>query len=289
MKGRIETVLALLSLLIIAAPEGDSVARRARSLEPMANWFSDRDYPAEAIRRRAEGRVRFRLTIDERGNVEACTILASSNDSALDAATCSVLTIRGRFRPARNAAGRAVKDSVTSRVRWVLPGDNPPMPFEPVRFVSSIHATAQGEVSCSTNTLWEAEAATPGECGLFASSGIARALREARIDATVTAISTLVPEGMSAPGGDAGGYGARLVDAEAELTIAADGRIAACRSIRHQIAGGPYQLPPMPPICDTHAPGNGPMFEPAGAPGAVRRVTLSFTVFGRGGPRSPEP
>jgi TonB family protein len=215
-------MITLISLLMAAAPQSAGAGpTRAQPLEPMANWFADRDYPADAMRRQAEGNVRFRVVIDQRGNVESCTILQSSNDPALDAATCSIMSIRGRFEPARDRHGQAVKDSVESRVRWVLPDDMPPpLPFEPIRFVSTLHATAEGEVSCSTNSGGNPDDSISSDCGTFGGSGIAAMMRALRVDTVLTSILTIVPQGAEPPAAGAADYGTSLYEAEAALSVA---------------------------------------------------------------------
>jgi TonB family protein len=267
--------LAMLMAAMAPARAGAGPVR-ARALEPIANWFSDRDYPAAALRRERQGVTHFRAGIDPRGNVESCTIVESSGDASLDAATCSIISIRGRFEPARDAAGRAVSDTVGSRVRWVLPDERPPrLPFEPIRFVSSMHVAAGGAITCSTNTSPDARDSMSAECGMFAGSGAARVLRAARTDATITNIFTIVPEGTPVPSGGPADYGRTMVDAEAALSIGADGRVAECRMTAERTPAGPSD------ICTVY-PAGAAMFEPARGPGPLRIVHISMKVYLRG-------
>lgn len=269
---------------MVAAPEpvGQGPSR-ARPLEPMAHWFSDYDYPADAIRRGVEGNVRFRLVIDQRGNVESCTVTASSNDAALDAATCSIASIRGRFTPARDRQGHPVKDTVTSRVRWVLPSESPPtLPFEPIRFVSTLHATAEGQVSCSTNSGGSADESISSDCGLFAGSGIAAMMRALRSDTVVTSILTIVPQGAEPPAAGSADYGTSLYEAEAALSVGPDGRIASCRVDRYQAVGTLSPVAARPDVCGIYPAGGQPIFEAAREPGQPRLVRIFMSLHMRG-------
>lgn len=275
-----------LAMLLTAAMSqaADHPPTRARPLEPLANWVSDRDYPAEAIRREAQGVTHFRLVIDERGIVESCTVTESSNVPQLDAATCSIMSIRARFEPARDAAGHAVRDTIESRIRWVLPDERPPtLPFEPTRYVSSIHATAAGETRCSTNAGWDPDnSVLSGDCGLFSGSGAAAQMRAARSETTLTAIVSLVPQGTPPPSGGPADYGTTLVEADVVVEIAANGSIGACRVVRYQTFVAPQAVPLQPDMCRAYPVGTMPMFEPAGEPGQVRIMDISLRVYLRG-------
>ncbi|WP_375381281.1 energy transducer TonB [uncultured Sphingomonas sp.] len=99
-----------------------SIARPVRG-DPGA-WFDADSYPAAAIRRSAQGRTVARLAIGTDGRVTGCTILTSSGDADLDAATCAVSLRAGHFAPARGADGAAITSSYTLPVRWVLPRDD---------------------------------------------------------------------------------------------------------------------------------------------------------------------
>ena len=92
--------------------------------------FSADDYPAAALRARAQGTVRVSLGVSPIGRVTACTITESSGSPALDAATCRMITARAGFAPARDSRGRAVTDTAEAGVRWLIPADPEPEPAE---------------------------------------------------------------------------------------------------------------------------------------------------------------
>lgn len=277
-----------MALAAAAGPEIGENPVRPRSLEPMANWFSSHDYPIDAMRRGAQGSTRVRLVIDERGNVDSCEVTESSSDASLDAATCSIMSIRGRFEPARDYQGRAVQDFVEQRVRWVLPEEMPPtIPFEPARFVSSLHVTADGKADCSTNMADSPGMQAPGGCGIFAGVRTLPFLRATHADTTVTAILLIVPEGTAVPGGSAD-YGRMMLDTEAALDIAADGEVAACRSVRFRQAMLLPGAPASPDACAPFPVASYPIFAAGGAPDQLRRVRIAMTIFLRGGAAARE-
>jgi protein TonB len=125
-----------IALLIVAAALASPSAgspqaipqQRARASETLPSLFSSDDYPAAALRAEQEGRVGFRLDIDRRGRVTACSITASSGSPALDSTTCRLLVVRARFEPARNRKGKAVADSFSGRIVWALPAEETPPP-----------------------------------------------------------------------------------------------------------------------------------------------------------------
>jgi periplasmic protein TonB len=95
----------------------------ARARANLASYVSDADYPASAIRAEEQGTTGFRLTVGPDGRVTNCAVTSSSGSSALDTATCRIMRSRARFTPARDDHGQATTDSVSSRIRWVLPED----------------------------------------------------------------------------------------------------------------------------------------------------------------------
>jgi TonB family protein len=85
--------------------------------------FSGDDYPANAQMNGEQGTVQVRLSIDSAGSVSDCTVIRSSSFRSLDDATCTILKDRAKFRPAHDANGRAVPDTVVSPpVVWRLEG-----------------------------------------------------------------------------------------------------------------------------------------------------------------------
>jgi protein TonB len=75
-----------------------------------------------------ESMVAFRVWIGEDGRVAKCLIVRSSGYGSLDQATCYGLTRFGRFEPARDAHGRAVRGEWSARTRWTEGGTTVPEP-----------------------------------------------------------------------------------------------------------------------------------------------------------------
>ncbi|HST36258.1 MAG TPA: energy transducer TonB [Allosphingosinicella sp.] len=95
--------------------------RRARA--SLSSYFSTDDYPAAAIRVEAEGTTRFALTIGSDGRVTNCSVTGSSGNSALDAATCRILSARARYTPARDQSDNATSGTDRGSITWRLPAD----------------------------------------------------------------------------------------------------------------------------------------------------------------------
>ena len=85
----------------------------------VTQWFNYYDYPSEALRKDLSGAVRFRLDIDETGQITDCTIQSSYSDPAFPETVCKEFTRKGRFTPARNAAGEPVASYWANTVLFV--------------------------------------------------------------------------------------------------------------------------------------------------------------------------
>lgn len=118
-------ILPFLAILAAAVQQAPPVPP-VRAQTELADYFSSSWYPPEAQRNHEEGIVRFEVDVSRNGRVESCRILASSGSTALDEATCTIMTDRARFTPARDAEGRAVPDRFAARIAWDLPPDLPP-------------------------------------------------------------------------------------------------------------------------------------------------------------------
>ncbi len=105
----------------VAGATDSAVATPAKPAGPPQYWVTNDDFPAAALRSHQEGTVGFTLSIDAAGKVTNCTVESSSGSSVLDETTCSLLSKRASFTPARNAAGQAVAGRFSSRFRWEIP------------------------------------------------------------------------------------------------------------------------------------------------------------------------
>jgi protein TonB len=82
--------------------------------------ISNADYPREALRDGAEGRVEALLSIDSAGIVSSCIIKRSSGNKLLDAQTCKLVRSRYRFEPARNSDGQPISVQAILPVEWKI-------------------------------------------------------------------------------------------------------------------------------------------------------------------------
>jgi protein TonB len=114
--------MLLLLLLAQATYYGDGTPPAPPPPGTVIGIFDGVGYPAEALRNRWQGVVRAKLTINERGAVQACQIVQSSGHEVLDAATCNAIIKRARFVPAKDSNGKPRKDTVMSPpITWQLP------------------------------------------------------------------------------------------------------------------------------------------------------------------------
>lgn len=97
---------------------GSAVSTPAVTALNASEWFTEEDYPAEAIKLEAHGRVRFEVQVNASGRAESCSVLESAHP-ILDARTCELVLQRGRF----TAAGKPSSGELryTAATRWVLP------------------------------------------------------------------------------------------------------------------------------------------------------------------------
>jgi protein TonB len=85
-----------------------------------------RDYPRRAVEKRAQGTTYLRFTVEPNGRVRHCIVTRSSGHPELDAVTCPLLEKRLRYRPARDAAGRPIAETIRGEHEWGL-GAEPPV------------------------------------------------------------------------------------------------------------------------------------------------------------------
>jgi TonB family protein len=124
-----------LVMVVIAAGAQATAGGTAHGPVPVTNpggWFSNDDYPPEALRARLSGPVAFRIDVDAAGAPTGCTVTTSSNAQLLDDATCALMLQRARFNPAVDAAGKPVASSWSNRIRWQVPATTPAAPPPPV-------------------------------------------------------------------------------------------------------------------------------------------------------------
>lgn len=103
------------------APPAAEPARRAVPEPALHLLFTEDDYPEEAMEKDEAGTVEYRLQVGADGRVSDCIVHKSSGSAALDSTACRLLIERARFKPAADAAGKAVPDTHRGRITWTLP------------------------------------------------------------------------------------------------------------------------------------------------------------------------
>ncbi len=93
----------------------------AVAVASLASFFTDDDYPDEAVRREWSGTTAFALLVNEQGKVADCMVVETSGQASLDTQSCAVLKRRARFTPARDRAGKPTRDKVKGRIAWRIP------------------------------------------------------------------------------------------------------------------------------------------------------------------------
>jgi TonB family protein len=283
--------LAVLMATAALVQEADGAGPAERVRDSLASYFSTDDYPAGAIARRAQGTVRFELEVAADGRVSDCRVTGSSGDEDLDTVTCSILIDRVRYRPARDARGRAIGGSDQGSVTWRLPesgGDGTHHPaFEPLQLASTMRRSETGTISCSfayngnMTRLDEVD-----QCASFRGFGAEQALARLGAGAELTLIYTIQPSGAPLAAG-VEARGEALFDTRAEISVASDGSVAACRVTQAHLGRpvpGPWRVPD---LCAIYAPSGRPAFQPDPRRGEARAGELGFTLHLRIAPGPP--
>ena len=105
-----------------APPPAPPRISQAAGLKGNVNrYFSNDDYPPDAIRAQASGRVVVALSVGADGRVMNCSVSTSSGNSSLDNATCRIARSRVRYTPAKDQNGNPIAATSSLPVRWELP------------------------------------------------------------------------------------------------------------------------------------------------------------------------
>ncbi len=102
-------------------PPPPAISKAAAARGNPSSWVTNDDYPPAAIRSGDQGSVGVSFTINGEGRVENCQVTSSSGSALLDRTTCQLVTRRGRYSPALDAAGNPTNQRQSLRFRWVLP------------------------------------------------------------------------------------------------------------------------------------------------------------------------
>ncbi|WEJ97962.1 MAG: energy transducer TonB [Candidatus Sphingomonas phytovorans] len=116
----------ILFILLLAAQADTAAANALDASRPrpdgnIGSWFSEDDYPTQALREQASGTVAFTVDVDASGAPVKCIVTKGTDSPSLDNGTCTVVMQKGRFIAGRDATGRAVAGQYSSRIRWEMP------------------------------------------------------------------------------------------------------------------------------------------------------------------------
>ena len=68
------------------------------------------------------GWVGVRFVVQPSGRVTGCSVTRPSGDADLDGTTCRMIERRFRYRPARDASGNPIAETVTTAFEWTPTG-----------------------------------------------------------------------------------------------------------------------------------------------------------------------
>jgi len=105
---------------------GGGVGGRGVRARLIKGGIYPRDYPRRAFERGEQGTTYLRFVVQPNGRVRDCIVTRSSGHRDLDTATCPLLERRLRYRPARDAAGRPIAETIRGQQGWLL-GPEPPV------------------------------------------------------------------------------------------------------------------------------------------------------------------
>lgn len=115
------------SPLLANAPSGEPRQQANEAREKANGEFILKHYPRGALDAGEQGLVRFRITLDQKGEMTGCEVTKSSGFSRLDSETCELIRRYARFTPVVNSEGRAVVATRNGYVNWQLPAGSLPM------------------------------------------------------------------------------------------------------------------------------------------------------------------
>lgn len=107
----------------------DAKAYRALRTPPLTpvpghiDWIGDEDYPSEAQSEGEAGDAVVRLSVDAKGKVTDCAVVASSGSKTIDQVTCRNALRKARYIPAVGANGRPTAAIRTVRAKFRLISD----------------------------------------------------------------------------------------------------------------------------------------------------------------------
>lgn len=98
---------------------GATAGKQVTPIGDVHALFTSNDLPRAAMDKQQPDRARYQLLVDEKGTVAGCDVLVPSGSALIDTEGCQLVSERAKFRPAADAAGKAVRGIWTSPpVTW---------------------------------------------------------------------------------------------------------------------------------------------------------------------------
>lgn len=94
-----------------------TLAARAGTCAPPAQWITSDDYPHSALRKAQEGTTSIQFTIGDNGRIASCRVAQSSGHDSLDQAACGAVMRRGCI----NLSDLPEERVMSRRVVWMIP------------------------------------------------------------------------------------------------------------------------------------------------------------------------
>lgn len=98
-----------------------TLQRAATPANNPGDWMNARDYPTGLLRGGYQGIVRFRLSVNEAGEVTECHIQDSTRPAGFDTAVCEKISRRAKFEPALDKDSKPIKSFYRNTVRFEIP------------------------------------------------------------------------------------------------------------------------------------------------------------------------
>jgi TonB family protein len=105
-------------MLLILALSAVQLSDPTSGPQPTINPIDPEYWPTDSMRAGEHGNVRANVVVDPAGKAVRCEITSSTGYKRLDDLTCAAFMQRGRFKPARDAAGNAVHGVFALVMSW---------------------------------------------------------------------------------------------------------------------------------------------------------------------------
>jgi outer membrane biosynthesis protein TonB len=167
-------LLFAIGFLQTAEVPKDSLMTPLTPKSPPGSWVTNGDYPPGAVRNEQYGTLHFTLTVDITGTPDSCHITWTTGFVELDQYSCALLLKRARFNPARDAKGKPVRATYSSKFRWELPSmPKTPREVPGIDLVVAVAKLPTGYARPALTRVHFASSGKPDACRVEASSGSA--------------------------------------------------------------------------------------------------------------------